>query len=153
MANLEQSGNQMLGVQCVKLTFLLIATFYLTKTENRTKKSLTKTENNSKKSLTPLSHYCFEYCPIFAKKCRFFTKKVMTSAKLRRSWQKKVFFQNLQRCVLTYQMSSFQHNSNEFRLFHPLPPSPSHLKINPPKEPTSIRVKQPTSSKLKLKSC
>ena len=33
----------------IELTFSLITTFYLTKTENRTEKSLTQ-----------LSHYCFE---------------------------------------------------------------------------------------------
>ena len=36
-------------VQSVKLTFSLTVTFYLTKSENRTKKSLTE-----------LPHYCFE---------------------------------------------------------------------------------------------
>ena len=41
-----------------------------------------------------------------------------------------------------------------FGYFTPsIPPSPSHLKMNPPKEPTSIRVKQPTPTKLKLKGC
>ena len=37
------------GCMSVKLTFSLIVTFYLTKTENRTKKPLTQ-----------LSRYCFE---------------------------------------------------------------------------------------------
>ena len=62
-----------------KLTFSLTVTFYLTKSENRTKKSLTQ-----------LSLCCFEKVKvlfllkgtIFAKKCCFF-KKMLTSAKLR----------------------------------------------------------------------
>ena len=49
MANLERSGSRMRDVQSVKLIFSLKVTFYLTKHENRTKKSLTQ-----------LSHYCFE---------------------------------------------------------------------------------------------
>ena len=49
MANFEQSGSRIPDVQHVKLIFSLIATFYLRKTENRTKKSLTQH-----------SHYCFE---------------------------------------------------------------------------------------------
>ena len=47
--NLEQSGNRIPDAYPVKLIFLLIVTFYLSKTENRIKKSLTQ-----------LSHYCFE---------------------------------------------------------------------------------------------
>ena len=46
MANLEQSKSPIPDTEPVKLTFSLIVTFYLTKTENR-----------SKKSLTQLSHY------------------------------------------------------------------------------------------------
>ena len=41
MANLEQSGSRIPDVESAKLMFLLIVTFYLTKTENRTKTSLT----------------------------------------------------------------------------------------------------------------
>ena len=37
MANLKQSGTRIPDAWSVKLTFLLIITFYLTKTENRTK--------------------------------------------------------------------------------------------------------------------
>ena len=40
MANLEQSGSRILDAQSVKLTFSLIATFYLKKTENRTNTGL-----------------------------------------------------------------------------------------------------------------
>ena len=49
MANLEQSGSQIPDAESAKLMFSLIVTFYLTKSENRTKKSLTQ-----------LSQYCFE---------------------------------------------------------------------------------------------
>ena len=49
MANLKQSGSRILDTYSVKLTFSLRKLFYLTKTENRTKKSLTQ-----------FSHYCFE---------------------------------------------------------------------------------------------
>ena len=41
MTNLEQSGSQIRNAWSLVPTFLLIVTFYLTKTENRTKKSLT----------------------------------------------------------------------------------------------------------------
>ena len=60
MDNLEQSGSWTVDVYSVKLTFSLIATFYLTKTKSKAKKSLTKTENRTKRSLTQLSHYRFE---------------------------------------------------------------------------------------------
>ena len=49
MVNLEQSPSRILDTWSVKLTFLLIVTMYLTKTENRTKKSQTQ-----------FSYYCFE---------------------------------------------------------------------------------------------
>ena len=41
MANLEQSGSRIPDAWSLVLTFSLILNFYLTKTENRTKKSLT----------------------------------------------------------------------------------------------------------------
>ena len=50
LANLEQSGSQILDTYFVKSTFSLLATSYLTKTENRTKKPSTQ-----------FPHYCFEY--------------------------------------------------------------------------------------------
>ena len=46
---LEQSGSWIPDALSIKLIFSLIVTFYLTKTENRTKQSLTQ-----------LSHSCFE---------------------------------------------------------------------------------------------
>ena len=49
MVSLEQSGSRIPDAEFVKLTFSLTVTFYLMKTEDRTKKSQTH-----------LSHYCFE---------------------------------------------------------------------------------------------
>ena len=57
MADLEQSERQILGSWSVKVTFSLIVFFHLTKTENRTKKSLTQ-----------LSYYCFKKGTILGKK-------------------------------------------------------------------------------------
>ena len=49
MGNLQPSGNRIPHAWSVKLTFSLIVAFYLTKPENRTKKSPMQ-----------LSYYCFE---------------------------------------------------------------------------------------------
>ena len=49
MANLEQSGSRIPNAQSVKLTFSLTVTFYFTKNEIITKKSLIQ-----------LSDYCFK---------------------------------------------------------------------------------------------
>ena len=49
IVNLGQSGSRIPDTESIKLRFSLIVTFYLAKTENRTKKSLTQ-----------FSHYCFE---------------------------------------------------------------------------------------------
>ena len=49
LANLEQSGGRIPDTESAKVMFSVIGTFFLTKTENKTKKSLTQ-----------LSHYCFE---------------------------------------------------------------------------------------------
>ena len=46
---LEQSGGRISDTDSAKVTFSVIVTLSLTKTENRTKRSLTQ-----------LSHYCFE---------------------------------------------------------------------------------------------
>ena len=48
-ANLEQSGGRIPDTESAEIMFSVKITFFLTKTENRTKKSLTQ-----------LSHYCFE---------------------------------------------------------------------------------------------
>ena len=49
LVNLEHSGGWIPDTESAKVMFSVIVTFCLTKTENRTKKSLTQ-----------LSHYCFE---------------------------------------------------------------------------------------------
>ena len=49
LANLEQSGDRIRDTETAKVLFSVTVTFYLTKTKNRTEKSLTQ-----------LSHYCFE---------------------------------------------------------------------------------------------
>ena len=49
LANLEQSGGRIPDAECEQVMFPVTVTFFLTKTENR-----------AKKSLTQLSHYCFE---------------------------------------------------------------------------------------------
>ena len=49
MANLEHSGTRILDAWSITFTFPLIVTLYLTKIENRTKKSQAQ-----------LSYYCFE---------------------------------------------------------------------------------------------
>ena len=49
MANFEQSGSGIPYAQSVKLTFSLIVSFYLTKIEDK-----------AKKSQTQVSQYCFE---------------------------------------------------------------------------------------------
>ena len=64
MVNLGQSGSRIPDAESVKLIFSLTVTFYLTKTENRTKKSLTQ-----------LSHKTLIFCI-----------KMLTSAKFREPW-------------------------------------------------------------------
>ena len=49
LSNLEQSRGRIPDTESAKVMFSVIVTFCLTKTENRTKKSLIQ-----------LSHYCFE---------------------------------------------------------------------------------------------
>ena len=63
-SNLGQSGSRIPDAWSLKRMFSLIVTFYLTKTENRTKKSLTY-----------LSTIALSKGTIFAKKRNFFAKK------------------------------------------------------------------------------
>ena len=49
MADLDQSESRIPGAWSIIRKFSLVATFYLTKTDNRTKKSLAQ-----------LTYYCFE---------------------------------------------------------------------------------------------
>ena len=105
-ANLKQSGRQTSETQSIKLVFSLIVTFYLTKTENRTKKSLTQ-----------LSHYCFVKVLFQPQNADFLDKKKNADiSKIKRILVLKgIFSETTYRCVLTCQISSFQHNSNEFQ--------------------------------------
>ena len=72
LANLEQSGGRIPDTDSAEVMFSVTVTICLTKTGNRTKKSLTQ-----------LSHYCFEQWYFFGQKTLIFCKKMLTSAKLR----------------------------------------------------------------------
>ena len=89
----------------VKLKISIIVTFYLKtlKTENRTKKN-----SNNSHTITLIEG------AIFTKKCCFLQKKNADISKTEGVLYQKVYFLKLQMCVLTYQISSFYHNSNEF---------------------------------------
>ena len=63
LATLEQSGGRIPDTESVKVMFSVITTFYLTKTKNRTKKSV-----------ITLSHYCFELRYVFDRKRQLFAK-------------------------------------------------------------------------------
>ena len=97
MANLEQTGSRIPDVQSAKLTFSLTVTFYLMKTENRTKKFLTQ-----------LSHIVFiKEVTIFAKKLIFCKKKadiikIKTALVLKGMFSKTTYV-----CVPKCQISSF----------------------------------------------
>ena len=76
IVNLEQSGSRIPDAESAKLMFSLIVTFYLTKTKNRTKKSLTQ-----------LSQYCFELSKsTILPKNGNFLKEMLTSTKFRWPW-------------------------------------------------------------------
>ena len=64
MADLEQSRARIPKAWSISPTFSLIETFYLTKTENRTKKFVIQ-----------LSYYCFWLKVLFCQKMAFFCKK------------------------------------------------------------------------------
>ena len=63
LANLEQSGCRNPDTESAEVMFSVTVTFCLTKTENRTKKSLTQ-----------LSHYNFEQWYFFGKNANFAKK-------------------------------------------------------------------------------
>ena len=129
MANLEQSRSRILEPQSVKLTSSLITTFYLTKTAKRTKKSLTQ-----------LSHYCFQQRSIMPKNADFLQKKADISKIQRVLVLKGMFSETIFVWVVTYQISSSQHNSNEFQTGGgSFTPSPSKQTS---KKPTQIRAKR-----------
>ena len=64
LVNLEQFGGRIPDTESAKVMFSVIANVFLTKTVNKTKKSLTK-----------LSHYCFELRYFFRQKTLFFLQK------------------------------------------------------------------------------
>ena len=121
LSNLEQSGRRIPVVCSLKLTLPLIATFYLTKTANRTKTFLTE-----------LSYYCFEERYYFCHEVLTFCRKMSTSMST-----SGILFKTIYVCVLTHQISSFQRNSNGFQtggnFTHPsfLPPQEEPLKGPP----------------------
>ena len=129
MANLERSRGRIPDTQSVKFTFSLIVALYPSKTENKTK-------NLQHSSQT----IALNKGAIFCKKLPNFCKNMLTSAKLRKPWHQKIYFLKLHMCVLKYQNSSFQHNSNEFQTGggNFIPPSTSK---RTPKKPTQIRLK------------
>ena len=95
MANLEQFGSRILDAQHVKLIFSLVETFYLTKTESRTKKSLTK-----------LSHYYFEVTYYFCQKNADFLQKSADISKFERTLVlKRIFSETAYVCIY---VSSFK---------------------------------------------
>ena len=98
LTNLELFGSRIPDAQSIKLTFLLIVTFYLTKTERKIKKSLTQ-----------LSHRYFEQRYYFCQKMLIFCKKMLTSAKLSGPWYQKVYFLKLHMCV--YLRTKFEVSS------------------------------------------
>ena len=88
-----QSRSRIPDSQSVKLTFSKKPTFYLTKTENRTKKSLTL-----------LSPYSLSKGAIFTKKC---LKNADISKINRAVVLIGIFLKTAYVCVLTHQISSF----------------------------------------------
>ena len=117
MANLEQFGCRIPETWSVILVFSL--TFYLTKTENRTKKSL-----------TPLSYYCFQWRYIL------FLPKNVDYSKIKGSCYWKVYFLKLHMCVYfrtkleisNLILTSFKQG---VILSPPCPPQNKHLKSPP----------------------
>ena len=97
MANLEKSGSKILDAWSVKLTFSLTVTFYITKTENRTK------------NLYHSSHtIALSNGTIFAQKSQFFAKKIAVISKRKGVLVLKgIFYETKYVCILMYQISSF----------------------------------------------
>ena len=116
----------------MKLTFSLMVTFYLTKTENRTKKFQTQ-----------LSHYCFEKGPIFAKK-RWFLEKNANISKIKKALILKAYFLKLHLCVnlrtkfedFSIILASFRQGEGNFT-----PPPPATPQKEPLKSPPSLGLK------------
>ena len=126
MAKLEHSGSQIPDAQSVKLTFSLVVTFYLTKTESRTK-------NLQHSSYTII----LSIGTILTKKKLIFCKRNSGISKIMEVLELKGIFSESTYayiCVPTYQISSFQHISNEFQtgVLILQPPPPHALPQNEP---------------------
>ena len=119
-SELEQSGNRISNAGSMILTFSLGKTFILTKTENKTKKSLTQLSYCSEK------RYCFyQWVLTFCK------TKMPTSARLRGSWHYRVYLMKLN--MFLYSLTKFQVSSiilTSFRQDGGNPPY-HHRSINP----------------------
>ena len=96
MSNLEQSRSQISDAYPANFTYSLIVTVYLTKNENRTKKSQTH-----------FSHYVLSKGAIFAKKHQYFPKNVDISKVKMALVLKSILFEAIYVRLLTYQISSF----------------------------------------------
>ena len=134
LANLEQSGGRIPDTESAKVMFSVIVTFCLTKTKNRTKKSLTE-----------LSHYCFQQRYIFGQKVLIFCKKMLTSAKLRGARHQQAYFLKLNMSV--YFRAKFEvpsiiltgfRQEGGGRVVNFTSPSPTSKQS--PKKPTHNRV-------------
>ena len=100
MVDLEQSGNRIPDKCSMIFTFLLIATFYLTRSENRIKIFLTQLS-----SLIPL---LFSKGTIFVKTAIFCKNKNTDINKIKKVQALKgIFSETTYLCVLMYQISSF----------------------------------------------
>ena len=100
MADLEQSGNRIPNKCSMIFTFLLIATFYLTRSENRIKIFLTQ--------LSSLILLFFSKGTIFVKTAIFCKNKNTDINKIKKVQALKgIFSETTYLCVLMYQISSF----------------------------------------------
>ena len=129
MATLKQSGSHISNAWSVILTFSLVVTFYLTKSENRTKNVLTQ-----------ILCCCFEYrYYFFVKKCWTFANKCWHQQK-RESWYWSKLFLKLK--IWVYLRTKFQFSSiilTSFRQGVILPPSQPQNK--PLKGPPRLGLK------------
>ena len=112
--------------------------FYLTKTENRTKKSLTQFSHFEQRLYFLSKGY------IFVKKCWFFAK-IADISKLKRALYWKVCFRKLHMCVYVrtkFQVSSIILTSfREGEFYHPPPPHPPPPQNGPLRSPSGLGLK------------
>ena len=132
IVNLEQLGKRIPDVLSVKLTVSSAVNFYFTKNENRTKKI----------SNTALTILLWVQVLLLPENTDFLQKYTDISKIKRTLVLKGIFSKTSYVFVITYQITSFQHNSNEFQtgVYFTSPPPPATLKRTP-KKLTKIRVK------------